>query len=114
MERVVLTVKQLKQQYGIGITKIYEEMGAGRLPFRKLGRRTLIRQIDADAWLAALPNTGLTGFGRKPEPEPQAEQEARPKPRIAAKAEARAARMPEPESELEPAVELSADFRWDK
>ena len=40
---------------GIGKTKLFEEIQAGRLPARKAGNRTLILRGDLDAWLAKLP-----------------------------------------------------------
>jgi len=36
-------------------TAIYEAMRSGRLPYRKLGRRTLIMHSDLQAWLDGLP-----------------------------------------------------------
>ncbi len=41
--------------YGIGRTKAYEEINAGRLRARKAGRRTIITTDDADDWLSRLP-----------------------------------------------------------
>jgi excisionase family DNA binding protein len=46
------------QTYGIGRSSVYEEIGAGRLPIKKAGRRTLITRKDADAWLERLPSGG--------------------------------------------------------
>lgn len=40
----------------IGRTKAYEEIDAGRLKIRKLGRKTLILRTDAEAWLENLPS----------------------------------------------------------
>jgi hypothetical protein len=34
---------------------IYEEIAAGRLTARKIGRRTIVRRADALAWLRSLP-----------------------------------------------------------
>jgi hypothetical protein len=34
---------------------IYEEIAAGRLIARKIGRRTIVRRADALAWLRSLP-----------------------------------------------------------
>ena len=34
---------------------IYEEISAGRLIARKVGRRTIVRRSDAIRWLRALP-----------------------------------------------------------
>jgi len=36
-------------------TSVYEAMRQGELPFRKLGRRTLIMHADLVAWLESLP-----------------------------------------------------------
>ncbi len=36
-------------------TSIYEAMRGGKLPFRKLGRRTLIMRCDLEAWLKTFP-----------------------------------------------------------
>lgn len=40
---------------GIGKTKLFAEIQAGRIPAKKAGNRTLILRSDLDAWLAALP-----------------------------------------------------------
>jgi excisionase family DNA binding protein len=41
--------------YGIGRTRAYEEIHAGRLKARKVGRRTIITLDDAEEWLSRLP-----------------------------------------------------------
>jgi hypothetical protein len=40
---------------GIGRTKAYEEINAGRLKVRKNGNRTIVLAADAKAWLDSLP-----------------------------------------------------------
>lgn len=40
---------------GIGRTSIYEANASGKLPFRKLGKRTLILADDLERFLAELP-----------------------------------------------------------
>ena len=40
----------------IGRTKAYQEVEAGRLKIRKLGRKTLILRKDAEVWLESLPS----------------------------------------------------------
>lgn len=50
-----LTVKQFCSRYGIGQTKFYEEVSEGRIEARRSGRRVLVPQDAADAWLKALP-----------------------------------------------------------
>ena len=42
-------------RYGIGRQLAYDEINAGRLIAIKRGRRTLIRRIDAERWLATAP-----------------------------------------------------------
>ncbi len=42
-------------EYGIGRTKAYEEISAGRLRARKAGKRTIITEDDAEDWLCHLP-----------------------------------------------------------
>ena len=43
---------------GLGRSKLFEEINAGRLKARKAGRRTLILRDDLAAWLASLPQRG--------------------------------------------------------
>lgn len=46
---------------GIGRSLAYEEIKAGRLETRKVGRRTIVTWVAAEAWLNALPvNSGTT------------------------------------------------------
>ena len=40
----------------VSSTTIKHEIAAGRLPIRKLGRRTLIRRDDLQRWLDGLPD----------------------------------------------------------
>jgi hypothetical protein len=47
--------KAFEQAYEIGHTKLYEEIKAGRLIVRKLGKRTIILTEDAVAWARSLP-----------------------------------------------------------
>jgi len=46
---------QFCRDHGIGRTKAYEEIAAGRLKARKVGVRTIILAEDAQAWLDSLP-----------------------------------------------------------
>jgi hypothetical protein len=50
-----MTVKEFGARYRLGHTKIYEEIGAGRLRAVKCGTRTLILARDAVAWERSLP-----------------------------------------------------------
>lgn len=52
----LLTVRDFCQWASIGRTSVYAEMKAGRLAARKIGRRTVIPQNEAQRWLAMLPS----------------------------------------------------------
>jgi hypothetical protein len=52
-----LSIKAFCASYCIGRTLTYREIAAGRLPVRKLGRRTLILVDDAERWAKALPSS---------------------------------------------------------
>jgi excisionase family DNA binding protein len=43
------------ERYDVGRTCAYEEIKAGRLKALKVGRRTLITEESAEAWLKNLP-----------------------------------------------------------
>jgi hypothetical protein len=43
------------RRYSVGRTTAYAEMKAGRLRRRKVGKRSIIAQEDAEAWLQGLP-----------------------------------------------------------
>jgi excisionase family DNA binding protein len=54
------SIEQLSAQTGLGRTKIYEEINAGRLRAIKIGKRRLIPHTDAAAWI----ETYRAGAGR--------------------------------------------------
>jgi len=49
------TIKQFCSAFSVGRTAVYREISLGRLPVRKLGRRTLILIEDAEKWAQSLP-----------------------------------------------------------
>jgi excisionase family DNA binding protein len=51
------TVNQALAEANCGRTKFYEEVNAGRIKTRRLGRRVLILADDLKAWLESLPET---------------------------------------------------------
>jgi excisionase family DNA binding protein len=57
-QRKVLTVEQFAQDYGIGRTRAFAEIAAGRLKVMKFGRNTRVARTDADAWLEARRSEG--------------------------------------------------------
>jgi excisionase family DNA binding protein len=50
-----LSIQEFSQVYGPGRTKVYEELKSGRLRGRKVGRRTIVSEDDAEDWLRRLP-----------------------------------------------------------
>jgi hypothetical protein len=53
---IALSVAQASEESQAGATKLYEEMRAGRLKAKKVGRKTVILATDLLAWMAALPS----------------------------------------------------------
>jgi hypothetical protein len=49
------------RRYGVGRTRVYEEIRLGRLRVRKLGRKTLVAEDDAEDWLENLPTAPAVG-----------------------------------------------------
>jgi excisionase family DNA binding protein len=50
-----MSIAEFCQRYGPGRTTAYEEIKSGRLRARKVGRRTIITDDDAENWLRQLP-----------------------------------------------------------
>jgi excisionase family DNA binding protein len=55
-EPLSVTVLEACRMVGIGRTRIFEEIAAGRIEARKYGRKTLIPVASLRAWLDALPH----------------------------------------------------------
>ncbi|WP_108723036.1 helix-turn-helix domain-containing protein [Mesorhizobium sp. ORS 3428] len=54
-DRAVLTVSEAARWGGICRTKLYGEIGAGRLRPTKIGRKTVFRKEDLLTWRDGLP-----------------------------------------------------------
>lgn len=54
MAKIVLSVEEFLDLYGIGNTKLYELIKSGELTTRKCGRRRLIAVSDAETWFNSL------------------------------------------------------------
>src|SRR5262245_55011488 len=50
-----MSLAQFCERYGPGRTKAYEEIKSGRLRARKIGKKTIIAEDDAEDWLSQLP-----------------------------------------------------------
>jgi hypothetical protein len=53
-----MSIAEFCERYGPGRTKAYEELKSGRLRGRKIGKRTIITEDDAEDWLQHLPVIG--------------------------------------------------------
>ena len=60
-EKLAYSVKEAAIILGIGMTKVYQEIGEGRLQMKKFGRRTLITSEALKEWLNSLPAMGEDG-----------------------------------------------------
>lgn len=54
-EPLAVSITEAARMAGIGRTSLYEEIGRGALPARKIGRRTVVRIDDLREWLDKLP-----------------------------------------------------------
>lgn len=50
-----MNIDEFCHSYGLGRTSAYEELKSGRLRGRKMGKRTIIAEDDAEDWLQRLP-----------------------------------------------------------
>ena len=61
----LLSVKEATFLYGIGRSKFYQEVAAGRIRLRKLGRRALVGSDDMEDWAAGLSTVNRKRGRRK-------------------------------------------------
>lgn len=54
MDKLFLTIAEVIASTGLGRTKLYEEINAGRLKAKKCGRRTLIHVDSYKEWFSSL------------------------------------------------------------
>jgi excisionase family DNA binding protein len=59
--RRAMSLTEFSERYGPSRTKTYEEIKCGRLRAIKCGKRTLITEDDAEAWLMSLPPVAPVG-----------------------------------------------------
>lgn len=67
-QKLAYTLKEFMALAGVGRSFVYEEIAEGRLNAVKAGRKTLIREEAARAWLDALPamtSTSSRAFERR-------------------------------------------------
>lgn len=56
MERKLIPLRVFCRRYAVGRTKAFVLIKDGSLPFRKIGRKLVILENDAEAWAAKLPS----------------------------------------------------------
>ena len=56
--RTAMSLRQFCEAYSVSRSFAYLEIKAKRLLVRKAGRRVLVLQKDANAWVDALPSVG--------------------------------------------------------
>ncbi len=61
--RLAYDVNEAARVSGLGRSTVYEEIGAGRLVARKVGKRTLILAADLNEWLNSLPKMEASHVG---------------------------------------------------
>ncbi len=54
LPKLAYTIPEFSTSSGIGRTKIYEEIGSGRLKAAHVGKRTIITAKDAEAYMELL------------------------------------------------------------
>jgi len=57
-ECAAYSVPEVMARVGVGRDKLYRLIREGKLPARKLGRKTLILATDLEAFLESLPRMG--------------------------------------------------------
>jgi excisionase family DNA binding protein len=55
-DRLAYPIDEFASALGVGRSKLYAEIKAGRLKAKKLGSRTLIKATDGQAYLDSLPD----------------------------------------------------------
>ena len=58
LTKTVYRIAELPEIMGIGRSRIYQEIAAGRLRMKKVGKCSLITADAIEKWLDALPEAG--------------------------------------------------------
>jgi excisionase family DNA binding protein len=54
-DKRTISILEFSRRYSVGRTSVYQEIASGRLRAIKVGRKTLVKVDDAEAWLASRP-----------------------------------------------------------
>jgi hypothetical protein len=69
--RLAYSIRDVAKLTGLGRSLLFEEIRAGHLLVRKIGRRTIVLHTDLNAWLSGLPDKTAGQSNQKPKPKPQ-------------------------------------------
>lgn len=53
--KLAYTIREFCGAVGIGVTKFYDEVNAGRITIKKCGKRSLVTAAEAERYVASLP-----------------------------------------------------------
>lgn len=67
MHKLALSVPEMMALVGISRSKLYEEIALGRLPARKIGRRTVFLAKDVELYLESLDMISCAPVNSGPE-----------------------------------------------
>jgi excisionase family DNA binding protein len=56
----LLSIREFSARYSVGRSTVYRLIGSGALQAVKIGKRTMIRRADAEAWVASLEPYRIT------------------------------------------------------
>jgi hypothetical protein len=59
IDRISYSIPESAAAVGMGMTRLREEIAAGRLIARKVGRRTIINVVDLQTWANNLTTTDM-------------------------------------------------------
>jgi excisionase family DNA binding protein len=68
---IAYTIQEAVKATGISRTRLYEELKAGNLVAKKIGRRTLIPRDSIETWLNDLTDYNSGGQGKNTATSPQ-------------------------------------------
>lgn len=53
-QKQAYSVREFTEAFSIGRTMFYREVNEGRLKIHKIGTKTIVKAVDANAWLETL------------------------------------------------------------
>ena len=63
-QKLFYSISETSRLLSVGKTKLYELIGSGEIPIRKVGKKSLIAAADLKRWADRLPALAVTGSDR--------------------------------------------------